>query len=90
MNFIALSDLETSISATSIEKISKGSNHLKVFWLIFIPIPYGTYVAREVVKEETISDPKFYEPLFNEIQKLAKEKGIEVLKAHPSKGFREK
>jgi len=70
MDLIVLSDLDTSIT-TSIEKISKGSSHLKVFWLIFIPIPYGTYGTRE--------------PLFNEIQKLAKEKGIEVLKAHPSK-----
>jgi len=71
MNFGASSDSNTTVTATAIEKISKGSSRLKVFWLIFIPIPYGTYVTREVVKEETISDPKFYKPLFDQIQTLA-------------------
>lgn len=78
MNFDTSLDSSTTVTATAIEKISKGSSRLKVFWLIFIPIPYGTYVTREVVKEETISDPKFYKPLFGQIQTLARENNIEV------------
>jgi len=69
----------TTITAVATEKITKSSTHVKVFWLIFIPIPYGTYVTTGTAKERTITDQWFYKGLFEEIGSVATEYEVKVL-----------
>jgi len=71
IGFVERGQNETELVATATEKVSKTSTHIKKFWLIFIPIPYGTYHTEAVLKESTVTDPMFYEGIFKKIrQKL--------------------
>ena len=61
----------TLLQASAMKEIYKSSSHVKVFWLIFIPIPYGTYTTGAVVAADTIYDKEFYATFFNEVQRKA-------------------
>jgi hypothetical protein len=58
----------TKLQVTATEEISETSSHIKVFWLILIPIPYGSYNTTAVVSTETINDKVFYASFFKEVQ----------------------
>jgi hypothetical protein len=59
----------TKLQVNATEEISETSSHVKVFWLILIPIPYGSYNTTAVVSTETINDKVFYASFFKEVQK---------------------
>lgn len=63
----------TKLQVTATEEISKTSSHVKYFWLLFIPIPYGSYNTTAVVSTETIADKNFYAEFFKEVQKNLKQ-----------------
>ncbi len=66
---IDLGNDTTKLQVTAVEETSKTSGHVKYFWLLFIPIPIGSYDTTAVTGAETIYDKKFYSELFSTIQK---------------------
>lgn len=60
----------TKLQVTATEEISETSSHIKVFWLIIIPIPYGSYNTTAVISTETINDKVFYASFFKEVQSI--------------------
>ena len=66
---IDLGNDTTKLQVAAVEETSKTSGHVKYFWLLFIPIPIGSYDTAAVTGVETIYDKKFYSELFSTIQK---------------------
>lgn len=73
----------TLLQASAMKEIYKSSTHVKVFWLIFIPIPYGTYTTGAVVAADTIYDKEFYATFFNEVQRKAADVASSVTVTQP-------
>ncbi len=59
----------TKLQVTASEEISKTSSHVKYFWLLFIPIPIGSYNTTAIVETGTINDKVFYASFFQGVQK---------------------
>ena len=59
----------TKLQVTASEEISKTSSHVKYFWLLFIPIPYGSYNTTAIVETDSIKDKVFYASFFQGVQK---------------------
>lgn len=59
----------TKLQVTASEEISKTSSHVKYFWLLFIPIPYGSYDTTAIVETGAINDKVFYASFFQGVQK---------------------
>ena len=59
----------TKIQVAASEETSKTSGHVKYFWLLFIPIPYGSYDTTAVTGVETVYAPTFYAEFFARIEK---------------------
>lgn len=45
----------TKLQVTASEEISKTSSHVKYFWLLFIPIPVGSYNTTTTVETGVIN-----------------------------------
>ncbi|HEY3490575.1 MAG TPA: hypothetical protein VGK27_10715 [Candidatus Deferrimicrobiaceae bacterium] len=58
----------TKLQVAATEEISETSSHIKYFWLLFIPIPYGSYNTTAITSTETINDKLFYASFFKEVQ----------------------
>ena len=69
IGFVERGQNETELVATATEKVSKTSTHIKKFWLIFIPIPYGTYHTEAVLKESTVPIPYFMKVFSKKLDK---------------------
>ncbi|MBI5342117.1 MAG: hypothetical protein HZB63_02125 [Deltaproteobacteria bacterium] len=63
-----MADNSTRLQVAATEEISKTSSHVKYFWLLFIPIPYGSYNTTAVVETNTIDDKEFYASFFKKVQ----------------------
>lgn len=59
----------TRLQVAASEEISKTSSHVKYFWLLFIPIPYGSYDTTAIVETGAINDKVFYASFFQGVQK---------------------
>jgi len=59
----------TKLQVTASEEISKTSSHVKYFWLLFIPIPIGSYDTNAIVETGAINDKVFYASFFQGVQK---------------------
>lgn len=59
----------TKLQVTASEEISKTSSHVKYFWLLFIPIPIGSYNTNAIVETGAINDKVFYASFFQGVQK---------------------
>ena len=59
----------TKLQVTASEEISKTSSHVKYFWLLFIPIPIGSYNTNAIVETGAINDKLFYASFFQGVQK---------------------
>jgi hypothetical protein len=59
----------TKLQVTASEEISKTSSHVKYFWLLFIPIPIGSYNTTAIVETGAINDKVFYASFFQGVQK---------------------
>ena len=59
----------TRLQAAAMKEVYESSTHVKVFWLIFIPIPYGTYMTGAVVASDTIYEKGFYANFFDGVKK---------------------
>jgi hypothetical protein len=59
----------TKLQVTATEEISKTSSHVKYFWLLFIPIPYGSYDTTAIVETGAINDKIFYASFFQGVKK---------------------
>lgn len=64
-----MGDRGTKLQVTASEEISKTSSHVKYFWLLFIPIPIGSYNTNAIVETGTINDKVFYASFFQGVQK---------------------
>ncbi len=59
----------SSLQTAAMKEVYESSTHVKVFWLIFIPIPYGTYTTCALVASDTIYDKEFYATFFDGVKK---------------------
>jgi len=59
----------TKLQVTASEEISKTSSHVKYFWLLFIPIPIGSYNTTAIVETGAINDKVFYASFFQGVEK---------------------
>jgi hypothetical protein len=64
-----MSEDKTKLVAVAQETITKTSTHLKKLWLLFLPIPYGTYHTEAKIKQEIIFDQSFYQAILEKIKK---------------------
>ena len=58
----------TRLQVAATEEISETSSHIKYFWLLFIPIPYGSYNTTAITESNSINDKIFYAAFFKEVQ----------------------
>lgn len=58
----------TRLQVAATEEISETSSHIKYFWLLFLPIPYGSYNTTAITSTGTIDDKVFYASFFKELQ----------------------
>lgn len=63
-----MGDKGTKLQVSATEEISESSSHIKYFWLLIIPIPYGSYNTTAITSTETINDKIFYASFFKEVQ----------------------
>lgn len=56
------------LQVAATEEKSESSSHIKYFWLLFLPIPYGSYTTTAITETGTIDDKVFYASFFKEVQ----------------------
>ncbi len=59
----------TNLQTTAMKEVYESTTHMKVFWLIFIPIPYGSYTTGAIVASDTIDDKDFYATFFDGVKR---------------------
>jgi hypothetical protein len=59
----------SSLQTAAMKEVYESSTHVKIFWLVFIPIPYGTYTTCALVASDTIYDKEFYATFFDGVKK---------------------
>jgi TolB-like protein len=59
----------TTLRTTATKEVYETTTHMKVFWLLFIPIPYGSYTTGAIVAADTIDDKDFYATFFDGVKR---------------------